>query len=137
MRYGFAKAYYEEHGNLNIPSKYRADGIWLAKWVNEQKQVYAGKRKGKELSDEQVRRLEAIGIELQRQKTDSRNSNNRNKETGDVRIVVKALGSFSEQKYQGLKDTLEREPKHQGLNDDLRRKREETMQNLKTASIVV
>ena len=74
---------------------------------------------------------------MQRQKTDSRNSNNRNKETGDVRIVVKALGSFSEQKYQGLKDTLEREPKHQGLNDDLRRKREETMQNLKTASIVV
>ena len=70
VRYGFAKAYYEEQGNLNIPSKYRADGIWLAKWVNEQKQVYAGKRKGKMLSDEQVQRLEAIGLKLERYKDD-------------------------------------------------------------------
>ncbi len=64
VRYEFAKAYYEAHGNLNIPSKYRVDGIWLAKWVNEQKQVYAGKRKGKMLREEQVRRLEAIGMEF-------------------------------------------------------------------------
>lgn len=63
VRYGLAKAYYEEHGDLNIPSKYRADGIWLAKWVNEQKQVYAGKRRGKMLREDQVRRLEMIGIE--------------------------------------------------------------------------
>ncbi len=72
VRYEFAKAYYEEHGNLSIPSKYRADGIWLAKWVNEQKQVYAGKRKGKTLSDEQVQRLEAIGMEWGWQKLDGR-----------------------------------------------------------------
>ncbi len=63
VRYELAKAYYEEYGNLNIPSKYRAEGIWLAKWVNEQKQVYAGKRKGKTLREDQVRRLEAIGME--------------------------------------------------------------------------
>ena len=63
VRFGLAKAYYEEYGNLNIPSKYRADGIWLAKWVNEQKQVYAGKRRGKMLREDQVRRLEMIGIE--------------------------------------------------------------------------
>ena len=62
VRYGFAKAYYETHGDLNIPSKYRADGIWLAKWVNEQKQIYAGKRKGKALRNDQVQRLEELGI---------------------------------------------------------------------------
>ncbi|RAZ36368.1 hypothetical protein DK853_48780, partial [Klebsiella oxytoca] len=44
VRYRLVKEYYEKYGNLNIPSKYRADGVWLAKWVNEQKQIYAGKR---------------------------------------------------------------------------------------------
>ena len=68
VRYDFAKAYYEEHGDLNIPSKYRADGIWLAKWVNEQKQIFNGKRKGKTLRVDQVRRLEAIGMEWGLQK---------------------------------------------------------------------
>ncbi|MCI8886338.1 MAG: DEAD/DEAH box helicase family protein [Dorea sp.] len=71
VRYGLAKEYYEEHGNLNIPSKYRADGIWLAKWVNEQKQVYAGKRVGKELREDQVQRLEEIGMKWGRRKLDS------------------------------------------------------------------
>ncbi len=68
VRYGLAKAYYEAHGNLNIPSKYRANGIWLAKWVNEQKQIYAGKRKGKTLQEDQVRRLEAIGLKFGQEK---------------------------------------------------------------------
>lgn len=68
VRYGLARAYYEAHGNLNIPSKYRANGIWLAKWVNEQKQIYAGKRKGKTLQEDQVRRLEAIGLKFRQEK---------------------------------------------------------------------
>ena len=63
VRYGLAREYYEEHGNLNIPSKYRADGIWLAKWVNEQKQVYAGKRGRKTLREDQIRRLTEIGMD--------------------------------------------------------------------------
>ncbi len=70
VRYGLAREYYEEHGNLNIPSKYRADGIWLAKWVNEQKQVYAGKRAGKVLREDQIRRLTEIGMEWGRRKLD-------------------------------------------------------------------
>ena len=73
VRYGLAKAYYEEFGNLNIPSKYRADGIWLAKWVNEQKQIYAGKRRGKTLREDQVRRLEAIGLKLGQNKQHKNN----------------------------------------------------------------
>ncbi len=68
VRFGLAKKYYEEHGNLNISSKYRAEGVWLAKWVNEQKQIYAGKRRGKELRKDQIRRLEEIGIEWNRKK---------------------------------------------------------------------
>ena len=62
MRYALAKAYYEEHGNLNVPPKYIADGVWLSKWLNEQKQIYNGKRKSKKLTQAQVKRLEAIGI---------------------------------------------------------------------------
>ena len=75
VRYGLAKAYYEEFGNLNIPSKYRADGVWLAKWVNEQKQIYAGKRRGKTLREDQVRRLEAIGLKLVRHGYDKDSDN--------------------------------------------------------------
>ena len=62
VRYAFAKRYYEEHGNLNIPTQYRADGIWLSKWVNEQKQIYIGNRGKKKLTEEQIKRLEDIGI---------------------------------------------------------------------------
>lgn len=59
--YDYAKAYYMEHGDLNIPANYKANGIWLNKWLNEQKQIYLGKRPGKSLSQEQIFRLEAIG----------------------------------------------------------------------------
>lgn len=62
VRYGLAKAYYKEHGNLKIPLKYRADGVWLAKWVNEQKQIYIGNRGEKTLREDQVRRLTEIGM---------------------------------------------------------------------------
>ena len=62
FRYQLAKEYYESYGNLNVPSKYRAEGVWLAKWLNEQKQIYAGKREGKVLRKDQIERLEAIGI---------------------------------------------------------------------------
>ena len=69
VRYRLAQEYYEAHGNLNIPSKYRAEGVWLAKWVNEQKQIYAGKRKGKTLREDQVLRLTEIGIDWELRKS--------------------------------------------------------------------
>ena len=65
VRYALAKAYYDEHGNLNIPAKYKANGIWLSKWVNEQRQIYIGNRRNKTLTDEQIKRLEAIGMTWQ------------------------------------------------------------------------
>ena len=62
IRYALVKAYFEEHGNLNIPPKYTVDGIWLAKWLNEQRQIYIGNRGKKTLTKDQIERLEAIGM---------------------------------------------------------------------------
>jgi len=62
IRYALAEDYFREHGNLDIPSSYTVDGIWLAKWLNEQRQIYIGNRKGKRLSDQQFTRLNAIGM---------------------------------------------------------------------------
>ena len=62
IRFALVKAYYEEHGDLKIPPQYKADGIWIAKWLNEQRQIYIGNRPGKQLSEEQIQRLEAIGM---------------------------------------------------------------------------
>lgn len=62
MRYALAKAYYEEYGNLNVPTKYVANGVWLNKWLNEQRQIQLGKRGGKQLTSEQIEKLNAIGM---------------------------------------------------------------------------
>ena len=61
-RYRLAKAYYDKHGDLNIPGDCVAEGIWLGKWLNEQKQIYLGRRPGKSLTQAQISRLEAISI---------------------------------------------------------------------------
>ena len=37
VRYALAKAYYEEHGDLKIPANYVVNGVWLARWLSEQK----------------------------------------------------------------------------------------------------
>jgi hypothetical protein len=66
-RFSLAEQYYREHGNLKVPQKYIVDGIWLNKWLNEQKQIYHGKRGTKRLSLDQIRRLESIGMVWQSQ----------------------------------------------------------------------
>ena len=61
--YGTQQAYYDENGTIaGMPADYAPDGIWINKWLNEQKQIYRGKRKGKTLTEEQIRLLEDIGI---------------------------------------------------------------------------
>ena len=62
QRYALAKRYYEEHGDLQVPAGYVAEGVWLNKWLNEQKQIYAGNRAGKSLTEERIKRLEEIGM---------------------------------------------------------------------------
>lgn len=50
LRFNSLKKYYDEHGDLNIPSGYRSDGFCLDNWLNEQKRIYNGERKEKSLS---------------------------------------------------------------------------------------
>lgn len=65
-RYKLAKDYYLQHGNLNLPSDYKIKGIWLAKWINEQRQIRIGNRKGKQLSKLQIKLLDEIGMQWER-----------------------------------------------------------------------
>ena len=57
-----AKAYYEAHGDLNVPKKYVTDdGLTLGMWIQTQRRVKRG-TVGGILTDAQVRRLENIGM---------------------------------------------------------------------------
>lgn len=62
IKFRLAEDYFNKNGDLNVPAKYIADGVWLNKWLNEQKHIHSGNRAGKKLSLEQTRRLEAIGM---------------------------------------------------------------------------
>ena len=62
-RYELVSAYYAEHGDLCMPPDYKAEGIWMAKWLNEQRQIYIGNRPGKHLTEDQIQRLNEIGME--------------------------------------------------------------------------
>lgn len=64
--YKVAKQYYEEHGNLlSIPPEIKGPrGGELFSWVSSQKDTYRNGGKGKrKLTEEQINKLEAIGIE--------------------------------------------------------------------------
>ncbi|MBR4026626.1 MAG: Helicase associated domain protein [Lachnospiraceae bacterium] len=59
-----AKKYFENNGNLNVPHDFiTTDGIRLGTWINNQKNIYAGKKRGAApLTQTQVECLESIGI---------------------------------------------------------------------------
>ena len=58
QRYDLAKKYYEENGNLNVPTGYLTNGVNLYVWIKLQKNEYL---KGN-LSDEQISLLNEIGM---------------------------------------------------------------------------
>ncbi len=61
--YHEAKAYYEENGDLLVPSKYvTAGGYGLGAWLVAQRGVYNGTHEGV-LTEEQIQKLEAIGMD--------------------------------------------------------------------------
>lgn len=63
MRYGQAKRYAKAHGNLDVPPDYRTEeGVWLGKWVYEQRKARQGKGPSS-LTGEQIRLLDAIGMD--------------------------------------------------------------------------
>ena len=58
-RYELAQEYKKECGNLEIPAKYKtADGIWLSRWVYNQKRLLQS-GSGK-LSEEQKKKLKEL-----------------------------------------------------------------------------
>ena len=58
-RYELAQEYKKQYGNLEIPAKYKtADGIWLSRWVYNQKQLLqSGSEKLGENQKEQLEKL--------------------------------------------------------------------------------
>ena len=65
VRFALAEAYYKEHGDLQVPSRYTVNGMNLNKWLSEQRQAYLGNRKWT-LTADQIRRLDNLGMVWQR-----------------------------------------------------------------------
>lgn len=59
VRYEIAKAYFEKNGNLDVSTNYVTDGVWLGKWLSEQRKAH---KIGK-LSAERTHRLELLNID--------------------------------------------------------------------------
>ena len=58
-RYELAQEYKKQYGNLEIPAKYKtADGIWLSRWVYNQKRLLQSG--SKKLSEEQKKKLKEL-----------------------------------------------------------------------------
>ena len=62
-RYALTKEYYKGHGNLQIPADYVVDGVWLGRWVREQKSKLSQEGKGA-LTKEQKEKLLSIGLTI-------------------------------------------------------------------------
>lgn len=61
--YAHAKAYREEHGDLNVPARYICvDGFRLGSWICNRRADYAKARKRSGLTKEQIRRLNELGM---------------------------------------------------------------------------
>lgn len=61
QNYKAVKEYYQTHGNLDLPKSS------LRAWLDNQKAIYAGKNpKAAPLTEEQVKKLEAVGVEWEK-----------------------------------------------------------------------
>ena len=62
LMYREAKAYFEEHGDLDLPRRYKTpEGIPLGQWVFSQRAIYNGDRTGL-LNEQRIALLDAIGM---------------------------------------------------------------------------
>ncbi|MGV8982821.1 Helicase associated domain protein [Clostridium sp.] len=61
VSYEYAKKYFLENGDINVPQSYAVDNFKLGKWINLQRNEYNGK-KSTSISNERIRRLNEIGM---------------------------------------------------------------------------
>ena len=69
-KFRLVQQYYEANGHTNMPADYVVDGVWLRRWLSEQKARLNGKPTGrsktvKALTPEQIHSLSKVGIEPQ------------------------------------------------------------------------
>ena len=61
--FNVVKAWYDEHGNLDIPDDVEADGLNVRSWLLRQRQIRAGKMKATSITPEHIELLDSIGYE--------------------------------------------------------------------------
>ncbi len=63
-KFELAKKYYEEHGNLRMPGDYVVEGVWLERWLRQQKAklMQRGEENSGELTEERKEKLYSIGL---------------------------------------------------------------------------
>ena len=110
--FNLVRQYYEQHGDIKIPPNYKADGIWLSKWLNEQRQIIEGKRKGKTLTEEQLGKLESVGFTVEKLSEtiwDKKFWEIKNKYTqnGHARIPVKTESQYGGNLYTWYNNQLQ------------------------------
>lgn len=67
-KFALLKQYYMEHGDLKLSANYVMNGVWLAKWLTEQKARLNGTSTGrsgkkKTLTEEQTKKLMSLGVQ--------------------------------------------------------------------------
>lgn len=62
IAFGYAESYFLEFQNLDIPNDYVVDGFNLGAWISNQRQIYNQSRTDMNLSEEQIKRLNSIGM---------------------------------------------------------------------------
>ena len=60
--YDLACDYYKEHGNLLVPINYSKNGLNLGYWINDQRKNFKGKGHRKEITEQQITKLDNIGM---------------------------------------------------------------------------
>lgn len=83
-KFALAKEYYETHGNLELPLDYVVEGVWLGKWVREQRMKLEERetpekeadgehsdRRKKGLTQEQAQKLISLGVGRQVSKSEA------------------------------------------------------------------
>ena len=66
-KFRLVEQYFRDHGHINMPTDYVVDGVWLRRWLSEQKARLSGKttsrtNSAKKLTTQQIQQLASLGI---------------------------------------------------------------------------